>query len=126
LRVHHVVLAAVGIAAGVGGTMALREATLSTHQHVPRGTRALVVLDAETKGGEPGQSLDEMVEAVLQSCRLEVSRSDLTALRHEGDGRYTARYEPGMDRTNARQLRGCLEDWTVDHVRIDVLSFDRR
>ena len=58
-------------------------------------------------------------------CRLEVGRSDLKSLRHDGDGRYTARLEPGMDQTNARQLRGCLEDWTTDHVRIDVVAFRR-
>lgn len=120
-----VLLALVGVAVGVGATLALREATLSTHQHVSRHTHAVIVLDAETKGGEPGQTLEEMVTAILLTCRLEVGRSDLKSLRHDGDGRYTARLEPGMDQTNARQLRGCLEDWTTDHVRIDVVAFRR-
>ena len=117
------VLAIAGIVVGVLAVGALREATLSTHDHVPRSTQATVVLQAETKGGEPGQTLDEMVEALLLSCRLEVGQSDLVDQRAEGGGRYVAVYEPGMDETNARQLRGCLEDWSVDHVRIDVVAF---
>jgi hypothetical protein len=27
-----------------------------------------------------------------------------------------------MDETNRRQFRGCLEDWVVDQVRLDVVS----
>jgi hypothetical protein len=27
-----------------------------------------------------------------------------------------------MDETNRRQFRGCLEDWLVDHIRLDVVS----
>jgi hypothetical protein len=122
VKPYHVLLAALGIAVGVGAVMALREATLSTHHHIPSDSRSTILLDAETKGGEPGQTLDEMVGAILLSCRLEVGRSDVSELRHEGDGRYRAVLRPGMDQTNARQLRGCLEDWTVDHVRIDVVE----
>jgi hypothetical protein len=32
--------------------------------------------------------------------------------------------EPTLDATNERQLRGCLEDWTIDHVRLDVVDFE--
>ena len=123
MKLRHVVLAAAGVVLGLLGVVALREATLSTHHHVPRATQATVVLQAETRGGEPGQTLTEMVEALLLACRLEVGRSDLVGTRDEGGGRYVAVYEPGMDETNARQLRGCLEDWTVDHVRLDVVEF---
>lgn len=123
MSIRLLLLAVVGIVLGVLGVGALREATLSTHHHIPRDTQAVVVLDAWTKGGEPGQTLEEMVEALLLTCRLEVGRSDLKDVRHEGGGRFRAVYAPGMDETNARQLRGCLEDWSVDHVRIDVVYF---
>lgn len=122
MKPYHVLLAVLGVAVGVGAVVALREATLSTHHHIPRDSRSTILLDAVTKGGEPGQTLDEMVQAILVSCRLEVGRSDPSELRHEGGGRYRAVLRPGMDETNARQLRGCLEDWTVDHVRIDVVE----
>jgi hypothetical protein len=26
-----------------------------------------------------------------------------------------------MDDTNRRQFRGCVEDWMIDHVRLDVV-----
>jgi hypothetical protein len=29
-----------------------------------------------------------------------------------------------MDETNRRQFRGCLEDWTIDHLRLDVETLD--
>jgi hypothetical protein len=114
---------AIGLAIGVVGVLALREATLSTHQRV--GGRAVeVMLFAETKGGERDQTLDEMVEAQLLTCRLEVT-SDLDGpIESLGDGRYRALLAPALDQTNKRQFRGCVEDWVIDHVRIDVLSLD--
>ena len=54
--------------------LALREATLSTHE--PSRLADRVVVSAETKGGEQNQTLAEMVEAQLLTCRLEVT-SDL-------------------------------------------------
>jgi hypothetical protein len=120
------VLAGVGLAIGIGGVLALREATLSTHYYVRRGTEAVLVLDAEVKGGEPDQTLDESVEAIVASCRLEVARSDPERIEALGGGRYRVVLRPGMDQTNERQLRGCLEDWNIEHLRVDVVSLDVR
>jgi hypothetical protein len=100
----------------------MREATLSTHQPVDPGTEAIVLLDAEVKGSEPGQTRDEAVDAMVDMCRLEVGRSDPEQIDHLGGGRYRVVLRPGMDQTNQRQLRGCLEDWQIDHLRIDVVS----
>lgn len=119
-------LGAVALALGVGGVLALREATLSTHYYVGRGTEAVVVLDAEIKGGEPGQTLDESVEALLLMCRLEVARSTPERIDAQGGGRYRVVLRPGLDQTNQRQLRGCLEDWTIEHLRVDVVSLEVR
>ena len=122
-----VALGAVGIAVGVVGVLALREATLSTHQDVDATSTAVLVLDAESKDREHGRTLDEMVEALVLSCRLEVGDSDLDGVieRHPGN-RYVATFRPALDQTNRRQLRGCLEDWTIDHVRLDVVSLISR
>lgn len=120
-----VVLVLVGIAAGVGGVLAMREATLSTHQHVDPDSEAVIVLQAEVRGIEHGQTRSEAVEALLLTCRLEVGMSDLVAGTDLGGGRYRAVLRPGLDQTNRRQLRGCLEDWSVDHLRVDVLSISR-
>lgn len=123
-RLAPLLLGALGLAVGAAAVLALREATLSTHQPVADGSRARLVLDADTDGGETSQSVDEMVEALLLTCRLEVS-SDLAApVAAEGDGIFTVELTPALDETNERQLRGCLEDWSIDHLRVDVLSVD--
>jgi hypothetical protein len=119
------VLGTLGLLVGIAAVLALREATLSTHQPVPEGSRTRVVLEAKTEGGERGQALEEMVEAVLLTCRLEVSSDVAEPTITRGDGVFEADLVPALDETNARQLRGCLEDWTIDHLRVDVISVAR-
>jgi hypothetical protein len=116
-----VVLGAIGLAIGIVGVLALREATLSTHEPVS-GREMELVVTARTKNGEQHQTLDEMVEAQLQACRLEVT-SDLTGpVEALGDGRFRAVLAPAMDETNSRQFRGCVEDWVIDHVQLGVVE----
>jgi hypothetical protein len=116
-----VVLGAIGLAVGVAAVLALREATLSTHEPVA-GDGIELVVSAKTEGGEQDQTLPEMVEAQLQTCRLEVT-SDLDGpIESLGDGRFRAVLTPAMDETNRRQFRGCVEDFMIDHVQIDVIE----
>ena len=117
-------LGAVGLAVGVLGTVALREATLSTHEAVEPRSTVDVVVSARTKGGERGQTLPEMVEALLLTCRLEVHSDVVSPIHEVGDGRFRATLEPALDETDRRQLRGCLEDWTMDQVWVDVVAFE--
>lgn len=114
-------LGVVGLAVGVVAVFLLREATLSTHEEVDARETQLVV-SARTKGGERDQTLDEMVEAQLLACRLEVA-SDLAApVESLGDGRYRAVLTPALDDTNRRQFRGCVEDWVIDHLLVNVVE----
>lgn len=115
------ILATIGVAIGIIGVLALRSATLSTHEEVDARQMVLVV-SARTKNGEPGQELAEMVQAQLLTCRLEVSSDLAGPLEPLGDGRFRAMLEPAMDRTNRRQFRGCVEDFITDHLQIDVLE----
>jgi hypothetical protein len=117
-----VVLGAAGLAVGVVGVFALREATLSTHSPVDPDSRVELVLDARSRHREAGQTLPEMVEALVLTCRLEVSSDVAGPIRAEGDGRFRAVLQPALDETNRKQLRGCLEDWTIDSVQADVVS----
>jgi hypothetical protein len=32
---------------------------------------------------------------------------------------------PALDDSNQRQFRGCLEDWVIDHVKLDVEELDQ-
>jgi hypothetical protein len=116
-------LGLVGLGAGVAGVLALREATLSTHEQVA-GRGMELVVSARTKGGEQGQTLAEMVEAQLLTCRLEVTSDLAGPIESLGDGRFRVLLEPAMDQTNRRQFRGCVEDFLIDHLQIDVIRLN--
>jgi hypothetical protein len=119
LRPGRLALGAVGLAIGIVGVLALREATLSTHEEVDARETQLVVSGA-TKGGEENQTLPEMVEAQLLTCRLEVESDLAGPVERLGDDRFRAVLVPALDDSNRRQFRGCLEDWIIDHVQLDV------
>jgi hypothetical protein len=118
-----IVLGAIGLGIGVVGVLALREATLSTHEAVS-GREVELVVSARTRGGETNQTLAEMVEAQLLACRLEVTSDLAGPIESLGDGRFRAVLVPAMDETNRRQFRGCVEDFMIDHVQMDVVQLD--
>jgi hypothetical protein len=115
-------LGVVGLAIGAVGVLALREATLSTHEEVTARQVELVV-SARARGGEQGQTLAEMVEAQLLTCRLEVNSDLAGPIESLGNGRFRAVLVPAMDQTNRRQFRGCVEDFVTDHLQINVVEF---
>jgi hypothetical protein len=119
--VLRVVAGAVGLTIGILLVIALREATLSTHQPVPANSRIEVVVTARTRDAEPGHTLDEMVEAQLLACRFQVNSNVVGNIEHQGSGRYRAVFAPTLDETNRRQFRGCLNDWLIDHFRMHVV-----
>lgn len=113
-----------GLVIGGAVVFLLREATLSTHQPVPADSRVAVVVDVHTRNLEWDQSQDEMVEALFTFCRLEVS-SDLDGeVREIEPDRYLGVLRPGLDDTNRRQFRGCMEDWTLDGLTAHVRSVE--
>jgi hypothetical protein len=116
-------LGLVGLAIGVAGVLALREATLSTHDEAV-GREVELIVSARTHGGEQGQTLDEMVEAQLLTCRLEVNSDFAGPIEALGDGRFRAVLVPALDQTNRRQFRGCVEDFVTDHLQINVVEFN--
>ena len=122
VRPGAVVLGGVGLVVGTGAVLAMREATLSTHQAVGRDSEVVIELRAEVNDPEGGRTKDDMVEALVMSCRLEVDHSEVIDTTARDDDHYTVVLRPGLDQTNQRQLRGCLEDWSIDHLRVDVLS----
>lgn len=121
-----VVLGALGLVAGVLGVAAVRDATLSTHQPAVPGSEVELVVSARSEGAEPGQSLPELVEALLLTCRLEVPADLASPIRDDGDGQFRVTLAPALDKTDRRQLRGCIEDWTIDELMVDVVSFEDR
>ncbi len=121
-RAAQLVLAGAGVAIGVFAVVTLRSATLSTHQPVSPDSQIEVVVSAHVRGGEGGQTLDEMVEAQLVSCRLEVNSDIIGEVEPlPTKGYFRAVLRPSMDETNRRQFRGCLEDWKIDQFQLDVI-----
>jgi hypothetical protein len=119
-----VVLGAVGLAVGCLAVVSLREATLSTHDDMDPTTRMEVVVSASLRNAEPSQTLPGMVEAQVLRCRLEVATDVVGDIEELGDDRFRAVIAPALDQTDRRQFRGCLNDWTIDHVGLNVISLD--
>lgn len=117
-----IALAAVGLVVGALGVNALREATLSTHDAVPEDSRAELVFTARAHEAQRSQTLEELVEALVLACRLEVDSDVVGRIEHDGHGTFRATLAPALDQTNRRQFRGCLEDWTIAHLVADVVS----
>lgn len=117
-----ILMGAVGLAVGILGVAALREATLSTHQPVDPDSQTELVLTADAKGAESSQSLSELVEAQVRMCRLEVNSDVVGEIAPQGEDEFRAVLRPSMDETNRRQFRGCIEDWLIDHVRLNVIE----
>jgi hypothetical protein len=115
----------VGLAIAYFGVDELADATQSRHQHQPRNSRMELIVHARQKNAEPTQTLAEMVEAQLLACRLEVNSDYVGDIAALDDGHFRAVLRPALDDTNRRQFRGCLEDWVVDGVRIDVKRLSR-
>ncbi|MGH8984284.1 MAG: hypothetical protein ACRDY6_10485 [Acidimicrobiia bacterium] len=123
LRPGRIVLGLIGLGVGVVAVLALREATLSTHQQVT-GSGMELVVSAKSKGGEKTHRLPEMVEAQLLTCRLEVT-SDLDGPIERLDSkRFRAVLDRPLDQTNRRQFRGCVEDFIIDHLQVDVVELN--
>jgi hypothetical protein len=123
MRAAPAVLGFVGVVGGLIGLRSLRDATLSTHTTtIAANSRIELIVDASTHRSEAGQSIDEIVEAQIVACRLEVSSDVVGDIESLGDDRFRAVLTPSMDHTNQRQFRGCLEDWIIDHVKLDVVS----
>lgn len=117
-----VAMGIVGLAIGGLGVLALREATLSTHQRVDPDSQIELVISATSRGPEPSQSLAELVDAQVRLCRLEVTSDVVGEIAPQGDNQFRAILRPSLDETNRRQFRGCIEDWVIDHIRLNVVT----
>jgi hypothetical protein len=123
LKPVRILLGLVGLGVGIVAVLALREATLSTHQEVA-GTGTELIVSASTKGGERSQRLPEMVEAQLLTCRLEVSSDFEGPIERLDSKRFRAVLDSALDDTNRRQFRGCVDDFIIDHLQVNVVELN--
>lgn len=112
----------------LGGVYLLREATMSTHYDTSPDSRLEVVVRASSNRAEPGVTLLQAAAAQIDSCALEVSARRVGDLRVvEADaGRLAVTLQPALDSTDRKQYRGCLQDWSVDHLLVRVESMEDR
>jgi len=113
--------AAAAVTFGAIAVIALRDATLSTHQSVDPHSRIEVVIHVRSHGREHAQTVAEMGSALVLACRLEVNSDPIGSIEDLGGGRFRSVLQPSMDRTDRRQFRGCLEDWKIDQFQLDVI-----
>jgi hypothetical protein len=124
-RAGKIAFAIVGFAVGVALVVLLREATLSTHEEVAPASQVELVLSAHAKRPEHGQTLAELVEAQLATCKLQTKSEIVEPLAPQGDDtHFRAVLAPAMDDTDTRQFRGCLQDWFIDRVSVRVVSLE--
>jgi hypothetical protein len=120
------VLRVVGAIAGAvvlaGAIYLLREATISTHYQTDADSRLVVVVRAASNRPEEGVSLEHMASAQIELCALEVSRAGDVQVVYESDDRFVVTLTPALDSTDRKQYRGCLEDWNIDHLQLDIES----
>lgn len=131
LHLGRIALGAVGLAVGIVAVLSLREATLSTHQPIAADSQVEIVVESETSHRERSQTVAEMTEALFLTCRLEINSDlvgDLERVAGGDDpdeGTFRAVLQPAFDETNERQFRGCIEDWTLDQLLVDVLRIEQ-
>lgn len=120
-----ILVATVAIALLAWGVWEVRDATMTTHEPVAPESRLAVVIEASTRHGEGGQSLHQMATGKVLMCRLETRTSDPV-----GDiqpvpndpGRFRFILEPALDDADRKQFEGCIEDWNLDHILVDVVD----
>lgn len=108
----------------IAGVWALRQATMSTHYETGPDSRLRVVIQSSHNRSEPSQTLERLTTAHVALCGLEVEAERERALEPVAghDGRFVIVLRPALDSSDRKQYRGCLEDWVVDHHRIEVVS----
>jgi len=108
----------------VGGTT-LMDATMTRHDDVEAGSALEVEMTISMRSGvEAGE--EEIAEALVVTCQLEVRGGVVHDLETLGDGRYRFVMTPGLDEADRRQLTGCLQDMRIDHVLANVVSMTQR
>lgn len=107
---------------GLAGTglYLLRAELMTVEIDQPESSYTDVVVVADVAREAPGVR-EEMTRGLVSTCRLLVN-ADVVAetFREIGDGAFAFRLRPGLDEFDRRELRGCLSDLRVQHLRLEV------
>jgi hypothetical protein len=102
----------------VGGVLVLRAVTMTRHDDPPPGSETVVEFEIAVVGGAPPE---EMASALLAACDTRVDADVVVgSWRVLDDDVFGARLSPALNQFARRELEGCLEDRTLDHVQAVV------
>lgn len=117
------VLFLLAAAAALTGVLLLRAELMTVHEPPVPGSFTNVVVVAETR--EEPEVLPEMTRGLASTCRLLVNADVVEqSFLPFGDGVFAFSLTPGLDEFDVRELRGCLQDLRVQHLRVDVRSIE--
>ncbi len=107
-------------ALAVTGLLLLRAELMTVEVAQPQSSYTDVVVAATVVREQP-EVRQEMVRGLVSTCRLLVN-ADVVAesFRAVEPGVFAFRLRPGLDEFDRRELRGCLSDVRVQHLRGDV------
>jgi hypothetical protein len=123
-----VALAVLVVAMGAIGLRWAVENTLSRHSVAEPGSGMVLTVQGRRQSAAEHPE-EDLVEAVVSMCQLEVGGdADPDTLRLVDDDRdiYEVVFEPSLDASDQRQLRGCIEDLRIDHFRATVVAMEGR
>lgn len=114
----------VAAAVALTGVLLLRAEIMTVDLELPEGSYTDVVLAAEVVREDPGVRT-EMVRGLVSTCRLLVNADVVEeSFRSVDPGVFAFRLRPGLDEFDERELRGCLSDLRVQHLRGEVLELE--
>lgn len=107
-----------------GAVVVLRRSTQSTHYPQNPDSSLEVVVEARSNREEPSHDLEELTEAHLWVCRLEIGSDIVGEMERVSTDPHQFRVvlQPSLDSTDRKQFEGCLEDWSLDHHLMHVVS----
>jgi hypothetical protein len=115
-----------GLAAALAltGVLLLRSELMTVEVEQPEGSYTDVVVSATVVREDPGVR-EEMIRGLVSTCRLLVN-ADVVAQSFitVEPGVFAFRLRPGLDEFDRRELRGCLSDLRVQHLRAQVHHLD--
>lgn len=118
--VPRIVAAGVAVLLVAAGLVALADATQSRHTRQDPDSRLRVELEASLRSGS-GKALPALVRSLVSYCEAEIAATVMGAgVEDLGAGRFRFTLRPALDHSDRRQLQGCLEDATVDHLSAEV------
>lgn len=95
---------------------------MTRHEPGVPGTATEIVVSADTRHPNPAATTAELANALIETCRVEVTAEPAGPVEEMAPGRYRFVLEPALDEFDQRQIHGCLEDASVNYLQVDVRS----